>query len=183
LVAVNHEAYLGRLTFIPLGILITFAAAAAEDVGNLELKAAIDALNRNARIVTLEDLHESAQAEFVGSSRPGIHPGFAAADFNGDKKIDYVVLLRAPGRKILEGWLVVFLREPKHRLRPVVLEKIIPLNDLVYIEVVPPGIARETDPDRKARLLYPGISRIYSEKSSTLFYWDKGRFRRIDTSD
>ena len=177
------EAYLGRLTFILLGILITFAAAAAENLGNPELKAAIDRFNRNARIVTLEDLHESAQAEFVGSSRPGIHPGFAAADFNGDKNIDYVVLLRVPGKKDLEGWLVVFLRENKRRLRPVLLETIIPLSDLVYIEVVPPEIARETDSDRKASFLYPGISRIYSEKSSTLFYWDKGRFRRIDTSD
>ena len=49
-----------------------------------------------------------------------------------------------------------------------------------------PGRLRETPTVKKAktvRLRRPGISFIYFEKSSVVFYWTRGRFARLWTSD
>ena len=107
------------------------------------------------------------------------------ADFNGDGKGDWAGLIRTRGGKIR----LVAIYSTRQGYRHRVLQKDFgqagyPLRVSVHLQK--PGRVRETPTVNKpktVRLRRPGISFIYFEKSSVVFYWTRGRFAQLWTSD
>ena len=125
------------------------------------------------------------------------HPGLVEADFNGDGRKDYVVMLRGGVEKELEIqgkkyksidlMLVAFLKDESGSYKSSIIYKydagLPPFG--VYIELHRPGVIQEFGTDRTAKIKNPAVLLIHCEKSSVVFYWDKQKkmFQEIWTGD
>ena len=109
-------------------------------------------------------------------------PGFIAADFNGDGVADYAALLTFPQKKTSGEWLVVFMGSKDGGFQLRLLEKYNGVHDDIYITMEPSGEVKPFNSVRKVKLRAPGIARIRPDRRPTLFYWQKGRFQRLNLS-
>ena len=104
------------------------------------------------------------------------------ADFNGDGRQDYAVLLRVgepagkPEEKLRTAplWGVVFLAKRDGRYRPFILFKdddaMIPSRRALWIE--PPGPVRHgAHPERVLTLKRPAVGSMLCEGTAKVFYW------------
>jgi hypothetical protein len=149
---------------------------------NPKLQAAMrQHVHPNATIVSLEDLNRVSQEKFLGAVDEA-SPGFVAADFNGDGVPDYAVLLTFPQKKTSGEWLVVFMGNKDGGFQLRLLEKYNGVHDDIYITMEPPGEVKPFHSARSVKLRAPGIARIHPDRRPTLFYWQKGRFQRLNLS-
>jgi hypothetical protein len=136
----------------------------------------------NATIVSVENLNAVTRERFLNTEEEAV-PGFVVGDFNGDGVADYAALLRFPKKAGLGEWLVVFIGARGGGLQLRLLEKYGGFRDDVYITMEPPGHVNASGSLRIVNLRTPGIARIHPEKPPTIFYWEKGGFRRLSMSD
>ena len=149
---------------------------------NPKLQAAMrQHVHPNATIVSLENLNRVSQEKFLGSVDEA-SPGFVAADFNGDGVPDYAALLTFPQKKTSGEWLVVFIGSKDGGFQLRLLEKYNGVHDDIYITMEPPGEVKPFQSARRVKLRAPGIARIHPDRRPTLFYWQKGRFQRLNLS-
>ena len=135
-------------------------------------------IHPQASIVSLEDLSESSQDDFLKSSSDGL-PGAVVADFNGDGTLDCAVLVRFPQRQRVGEWLVVFQGNADGDFKLRLLEKYDSFHDSIYLVSEPPGELKVANSTRPHQLRSPGITRIHPARRATVFYWQKGRFQRL----
>jgi hypothetical protein len=149
---------------------------------NPKLQAAMrQHVHPNATIVSLEDLNRVSQEKFLGAVDEA-SPGFVAADFNGDGVPDYAALLTFPQKNTSGEWLVVFMGNKDGGFQLRLLEKYNGVHDDIYITMEPPGEVKPFHSARSVKLRAPGIARIHPDRRPTLFYWQKGRFQRLNLS-
>ena len=149
---------------------------------NPKLQAAMrQHVHPNATIVSLENLNRVSQEKFLGSVDEA-SPGFVAADFNGDGVPDYAALLTFPQKNTSGEWLVVFMGNKDGGFQLRLLEKYNGVHDDIYITMEPPGEVKPFQSARRVKLRAPGIARIHPDRRPTLFYWQKGRFQRLNLS-
>jgi hypothetical protein len=112
------------------------------------------------------------------------HPGYIKADFNGDGKYDYALLLSNKGINVL----VVFMEKDDEYV-PVFIEKEA-AGDI--IESIKKGERIDAGEELLGEqagnhvvLKHPGIEAIFCGKSSIDFYWDekKKTFIKVWTGD
>lgn len=130
----------------------------------------------------------------------GGHPGYVAADFNGDGRKDYAAILEGRVIKRVERignwewpvrdyWFVIFLGEADRRFRPTVLDRWESTPTDRYLQLQPAGIVLEfsADVDELAVVVlkHPGVVEIVCEKAATTYFWDDatGSFRSLITGD
>jgi len=135
----------------------------------------------NATIVSAENLNTVTRERFLDADEEAV-PGFVAADFNGDGVADYAALLRFPKKAGFGEWLVVFIGVKAGGFQLRLLEKYDGFRDDVYITMEPPGDVNAARPLRIVKLRAPAIARIHPERPPTVFYWEKGRFQRLNIS-
>ncbi len=149
---------------------------------NPKLQAAMrQHVHPNATIVSLENLNRVSQEKFLGAVDDA-SPGFVAADFNGDGVLDYAALLTFPQKNTSGEWLVVFMGNKEGGFQLRLLEKYNGVHDDIYITMEPPGEVKPFQSARRVKLRAPGIARIHPDRRPTLFYWQKGRFQRLNLS-
>jgi hypothetical protein len=159
------------------------AIIVAEAMKNVPLQAVLTQhVHPKASILTLEMLDPASQEEFLSTSADG-SPGLLSADFNGDGRRDYAVLLSFPQKKSVGEWLVVLIGKPGRGFQLRLLEKYDGFHEDLYITMQPPREIKPSNSRRKAKFTMPGIARIHPERPLTLFYWDKGRFQRLKVSE
>jgi len=135
----------------------------------------------NASIISLENLNRLSREKFLGAGDEA-SPGFVAADFNGDGVPDYAALLTFPQKKSSGEWLVVFMGRKDGGFQLRLLEKYDGFHDDVYITMETSGEVKPSNSARKVKLQAPGIARIHPDRRPTVFYWQKGRFQRLNLS-
>src|SRR5207249_6066094 len=135
----------------------------------------------NASIVSWENLNPVSREKFLAAGDEA-SPGFVAADFNGDGAPDYAALLTFPQKKTSGEWLVVFIGSKDGGFQLRLLEKYNGVHDDIYITMEPPGEVKPFQSARRVKLRAPGIARIHPDRRPTLFYWQKGRFQRLNLS-
>jgi hypothetical protein len=104
------------------------------------------------------------------------------ADFNGDGRADYAVLLRIGEPKAVAGealksvpvWAVVFLARRDGLYRPFILYKseevMIPSRQVITLQ--PSGkVHHGAHPERVLTLKQPGIASILCEGTEKVYYW------------
>jgi len=149
---------------------------------NPKLQAAMrQHVHPNASIISLENLNRLSREKFLGAGDEA-SPGFVAADFNGDGVPDYAALLTFPQKKSTGEWLVVFMGSKDGGFQLRLLEKYDGFHDDIYITMEPSGEVKPFNSVRKVKLQAPGIARIHPDRRPTLFYWQKGRFQRLNLS-
>ena len=113
------------------------------------------------------------------------HPGYIKADFNGDGKYDYALLLSKKDSNIL----VVFFMGKHDKYVPVFIEKEAAGDSIKLIKKGESIDAEEELIGEQAGnhvvLKHHGIEAIFCEKSSIAFYWDekKRTFIKVWTGD
>ena len=135
----------------------------------------------NASIISLENLNRISREKFLGAGDEA-SPGFVTADFNGDGVPDYAALLTFPQKKTSGEWLVVFMGSKEGGFQLRLLEKYDGFHDDIYITMERPGEVKPFHSARRVKLRAPGIARIHPDRQPTLFYWQKGRFQRMNLS-
>lgn len=112
-------------------------------------------------------------------------PVQTVADFNGDRKRDWAGFVRDRAGRV--HLLVVYSTKRGYRHRR--LQKNVGQTGYrlrVSVGLQKPGRLRNTPTAEKrktVRLRRPGISLVYFEKSSVVFYWTGRRFAEVWTSD
>lgn len=183
--------------------LISLTSGKEKAQNNSEFHQLVTNFNADARIIKKADIDTfcySVDYPLVSN------PGLVEADFNGDKKTDYAVLLQL-GKpfdtvSILDGkqfkdekakvTLVVFMAEGNKKFKTITLvkdddiEAYYPLN--LYIEIQPSDTVRESEALEGGKKIYldaPGILLVYCERSAVVIYWDKKtkKFDEIWVSD
>lgn len=135
----------------------------------------------NASIVSLESLNRVSRDKFLNVVDES-SPGFVAADFNGDGIPDYAALLTFPQKKSSGEWLVVFMGSKDGSFQLRLLEKYDRFHDDVFITIERSGEVKPLKSARAVKLRTPGIARTHPDRRPTLFYWQKGRFQRLNLS-
>ena len=149
---------------------------------NPKLQAAMrQHVHPNASIISLGNLNPVSREKFLAAGDEA-SPGFIAADFNGDGVADYAALLTFPQKKTSGEWLVVFMGSKDGGFQLRLLEKYNGVHDDIYITMEPPGEVKPFHSARSVKLRAPGIARIHPDRRPTLFYWQKGRFQRLNLS-
>lgn len=140
----------------------------------------VDKFYPTYKIATIED-EDSAKS----CGKEMGYKGFIKADFRGEGKSDYAVLLSG---KSDSNILVVFLKENNGVYKPILIEK--EAGDI--IEVVKKGERIDADEDLLGKqegnhvmLKNPAIESVFCERSSAVYYWNKktNRFIKVWTSD
>jgi hypothetical protein len=140
------------------------------------LEAAIKRLNGAAALVSADEVYlDRCGAEHRRDQILG-------ADFDGDGRQDYAVLLRigeptgdpAQALQTVPLWGVVFLAKRDGRYRPFILfqeaEAMFPSRRVLSLS--PPGPVRHgAHPERVLTLRHPGVGSTLCESTASVFYW------------
>lgn len=156
-------------------------AAGAAGAGETSVlpPALADALKRlhpAARVVSADEI--LAERCGAGQRREQLF----RADFNGDGRPDYAMLLRigeAEGKpdealKTVPLWGVVFLANRDGRYRPFILFKdadaMFPSRRVLWIQA-PGRVHHGAHPERVLTLKHPGVGSMLCESTAKVFYW------------
>lgn len=152
--------------------------AAAEEAVNLPpaLGEAIKHLHPGARIVAADEV----LGERCGPAQQ--REQIFRADFDGDRRQDYAVLLRIgePGGKLGEAlrtvplWGVVFLANRDGHFRPFILFKdedaMFPSRRVLFVQA-PGPVHHGAHPERVLTLKHPAVGSMLCESSVKVYYW------------
>jgi len=142
----------------------------------LELAAAIKRLHAAAVVVTADEVYvDRCGAEHRRDQ-------ILRADFDGDGRQDYAVLLRigdptgdpAQALRTVPLWGVVFLAKRDGRYRPFVVfqeaDAMFPSRQVLWVQ--PPGrVKHGAHPERVLTLKLPGVGSMLCESTARVFYW------------
>jgi hypothetical protein len=140
------------------------------------LEAAIKRLHGAAAVVTADEIYlDRCGAEHRRDQ-------IFRADFDGDGRQDYAVLLRigeptgdpAQALRTVPLWGVVFLAKRDGRYRPFILfqeaEAMFPSRHVLRVQL--PGRVRHgAHPERVLTLKLPGVGSMLCESTARVFYW------------
>lgn len=179
----------GRVTFYVCCIFFWLICQCQDTFSGDEVKISKQELNvlsevcKNLTLVQKNDL-DSDERKYLDENRQS-YSTMLKGDFNGDGLGDKAFLLKCAGGKdgqIVER-LIVIIRQKQKRYRTYTLEELKTFRDDVYLKAVNPGSIVEWETDRRVRIDYVGIERIFAGKSSGVFYWKDNKFRYLQTSD
>jgi len=140
------------------------------------LSDAIKRVNAAARVVGAGEILE----ERCGAAQR--REQLLRADFNGDGRQDYAVLLRIgepegkPGEalKTVPLWGVVFLANRDGRYRPFILFKdtdaMFPSRRVLWVQA-PGKVHHGAHPERVLTLKHPAVGSMLCESTAKVFYW------------
>jgi len=185
--------FVASLFVFKLGLILGFVERSdAQDIPIPQrLHAAINAVQRNARVVTRNDVDWKSCA-------PPEQDQIIKADLNGDGRLDYAALLLVRKKPIAKGerdgtagavWLVAFLGRPDGSYKPVVLDRHGDTESTGLLDIAitlrAPGVVKEVRSGRQITLTLPAIERVWCERSSTVFFWNRkaARFESVWTGD
>ena len=153
------------------------------------LLSAIDKSVPNATPITLADV------DMKGCDPVPKSPGLVQADFNGDSRLSYAVLLKAGETGKVVDWqgtklkqtryvLALFLDDgmggftfkPIHRF-----EDFSPIA--AYIDLQRAGSIKSTSDNRTVVIHNPGVSLVFCEKSEAVYYISGNRVRTVWVGD
>lgn len=150
-----------------------------------ELRVALATLSPGSEIVQAEDVDRNV----CGPTRS---PGLVMADFNGDGRGDFAVLLKIYANRTVENptskpsrlWFVVLLADAMGVPRPVSVQSL-DLGLLNRTRLEPGALAeRQATGDAKtAAPRRPVVIRRICKKSASLFYWHRMAVRKLDILD
>lgn len=150
-----------------------------------ELAVAIAAISPGGRIVGPHDMDGAS----CGASPS---PGLVAADFNGDGREDFAVLLKKSGApkeplgppEFTGLWFVVFLADHIGALRPAAIQSLAKSRlGKIRLEPHPAGIVTEKGTNKQVAHSSPGILRRVCGKSAVVFHWSGSAMRRIEIDE
>jgi hypothetical protein len=106
---------------------------------------------------------------------------FVSSDFNCDKRIDYALILE-DRQEQLATW--VFFAE-KISFSKIKLEDMGGgMEEIIFgLSDLKPGIYKNDWTPKPVKINCQAVEIIYFEKASSAYYWDKGKFKWIITSD
>ncbi len=155
-----------------------------------DVRELITGFNSRARIITETD---------VDTSWCGIvsNPGIVEADFNGDNKKDYAMLLNLgkikdsgnandshpQAVKTATMALVIFLSEKNGKFKTIssmkehISDEVPPVN--FFIQMQPARTIKEVDSDKVFKLGAPGILLTFCQRSAVVIYWNAKK-KRLD---
>jgi len=155
---------------------------------NLKISHKIESLIKinypKCKLLQMTDLNQDLQDYFVHNF-PNSSPGYVASDFNGDGKLDYAALLICLEKKKSTIRFVVFMARKDDSYSCLKIHKWsekLYLSNL-YLNIVKPGKIQEWDSERIITIEHPGIALVLFEAASRVYYWKRGQFNYIQTSD
>ncbi len=106
---------------------------------------------------------------------------FVSGDFNCDKQTDYALIL-ADKQENLSIW--VFFSK-KNSFEKIKLDDFGDISEEIGfgLSVLEPGTIKNDWTPKPVKINCQAIEEIYFEKASIAYYWDKGKFKTITTSD
>lgn len=106
---------------------------------------------------------------------------FVSGDFNCDKQTDYALIL-ADEQEQLSIW--VFFSK-KNSFEKIKLDDFGGSSEQIYfgLSILEPGTYKNDWTPKPVKINCQAIEEIYFEKASVAYYWDKGKFKSIITSD
>lgn len=106
---------------------------------------------------------------------------FISGDFNCDKQTDYALIL-AGKQKELSVWVFFAKNNSFEKIK---LEDFgDDSGEIIFgLSVLKPGIHKYDWNPEPVKINCQAIETIYFEKASSAYYWDKGKFKSITTSD
>jgi hypothetical protein len=174
-----------NILVIFLLLIINSSAAVAQESSSLSgVNQLIKADFPQCRILQLKDLDNDLQEYFI-VNHPSAHPGYVIADFDGNGKEDYALLLLCGGKKKQTIRFDVLMADKNNSYSRIKIEKWsdeLSLKNL-YLEITKPGKIKETDSERTITIKNDGVSLNLFEAASRVYYWKNGKFNNVQTSD
>jgi len=181
-----RRIFLIIITFVVSIQIIVYSSAnstkqnAIPDILALQIKSSYPA----CRLLQLSDSDKGLQEYLIGTPR-GINPGYIAADFNGDTKEDYAVLLLCDDKNIPKILFTVFMSSKNGSYSCIDIHTwtgTLYLKNL-YLDIFTPGKIREHDSRRVIPIKNHSVLLVLFESASQVYYWKDGKFNNIQISD
>ena len=173
--------------------LVAFSiSAAGQDVSLLlspSMALAIEKVIPGASLVTLADIDAKSCGTLPKS------PGLVRGDFNGDKRSDFSVLLKAGETGKSVSWqgstlkqmryaFVIFLDDGKGGFRAKLLQRFINYAPIAaYIDRQPAGMVRNRDENRNVSIRNEATAFVFCEKSASVYYVKANKVHEIPVTD
>lgn len=112
-------------------------------------------------------------------------PGVAAGHFEDPHRLGYAVLL-VPKSGSTRGYRITVLREDvsSGAYAAIVLDQSdVDSSESMVISTVPAGTYSDFERTKSVRLKLDSVNVEWIEKASLLYYWSRGKYRTIQTSD
>jgi len=136
------------------------------------------------RPVQLSDFDKGLQEYLSGTPR-SINPGYIAADFNGDGKEDYAVLLICDNKNNPNIIFTVFMAVKDDSYSCINVHTwtgTLYLKNL-YLDIVKPSKIKEHDSKQLITIKNYSVLLVLFEAASQVYYWKDGKFNHIQISD
>jgi hypothetical protein len=153
------------------------------------LKVAVRTVARAAVLVSPRQVDATACAP-VGRS-----PGVVRADFDGDGRDDYALLLKTRDTGKVTIWegkalrqaefaFAFFLADGSGGFKARVVQRYLsylPTSEVIQLQ--PAGRIRQMETNRTITLKHPGVTLVFCEKSATTYYLAAGKILSIPVAD
>lgn len=178
------------ITQIALWVLLPVVGAQAADSAlSSAMALAIERAIPGASLVTLRDVDSK-------SCRPiPKNPGLVRADFDGDHRADFAVLLRLGQTGKVVNWqgstltetqfaFAIFLDDGNGRFIYKFVRRFVNYAPVAaFIDIQEAGKIRNRDQNRDVVVPNPAIMLVFCEKSASAYYLSSGKVRRISVVD
>jgi hypothetical protein len=140
-------------------------------------------------VLTLKE-RDSGTIAFISQHFPKLNPSVVHADFDGDGRLDYALLVRNEKSKTTK--LIVLLCSEDVQCRKVYELDVSMYSELVYLQPSTTGsVASQTDAidstdhSSPAKLKSTGIQVSYFEKGKVVLYWNRKlkKIKEVQTAD
>jgi hypothetical protein len=166
-------------------IIIYSHLAIAQDASSLpDINKLIKADFPQCRLLQLKDLDHDLHQYFIAHHRSA-QPGYINADFDGNGKEDYAVLLLCNDKKKQSIRFVVFMANKNNSYSYIKIENWsdeLSLKNL-YLESTKPGKIKDSESGRTITTKNACFSLNLFEAASQVYYWKNGKFHYVQISD
>jgi hypothetical protein len=185
----NRHLAFALMALVGLSLTLPLSAQPKQSVLPNSLTAAIKTVASAAVIVEPQDV-DAAACQPVGES-----PGLLRADFNGDGRDDYAVLLkmketgkekRWDGRTLREARFsfVLFLDDGSGGYRPRVIRQYTDfMPTAVVLDLQPAGNVRHRETRKNVHIPNAGVMLSFCEKSAKTYYLVDDKVRSVPIAD
>ena len=109
-------------------------------------------------------------------------PGIAVGHFEQPDRNAYAILL-VPKSGVMAGYRIIVLSKPTSEYAARLLDRADGIDSGLIISKEPRGTYSEFGGGKSVRLTLDGVNVEWLEKSSVLYYWSRGKYQSIPTSD